>query len=125
HLFSYTTLFRSKGQAQVLAVVADLRQQRVLSGTRVQLGDEFDGRLDARTIRASVEGLVAEILIDLPHPAALPLRRRGQQGGTALAQPDGREPAFGDQPVELRDRRLAAPEDQGAWPRARPEIDPV
>src|SRR5207244_13349320 len=82
-------------------------------------------RLDARTFRASVEGLVAEILIDLPHPAALPLRRRRQQGGTAVAQPHGREPAFGDQSVELRDRRLAALEDQGAWSRARLELQPV
>src|SRR5438034_37213 len=114
-----------KGQAKVLAVVADLRQQRVLSGTRVQLGHEFDGGLDARTIRASVEGLVAEILIDLPHTAALPLRRRRQQGGTALAQPHGREPAFGDQSVELRDRRLAALKDQGAWSGARLELQPV
>src|SRR2546422_2162564 len=114
-----------KGQAQVLAVVADLRQQRVLSGTRVQLGHESDSRLDARTIRASVEGLVAEILIDLPHTATLPLRHRGQQGGTAVAQPDGREPAFGDQSVELRDSRLAALEDQGAWSGPRLELQPV
>src|SRR6266513_1833182 len=70
------------------------------SGAYVQLGHQFDSRLDARTFRASVEGLVAEILIDLPHPAALPLRRRGQQRRTAVAQPDGREPTFGDQSVE-------------------------
>src|SRR5439155_10585971 len=76
-------------------------------------------------LRASVEGLVAEILIDLPHTAALPLRRRRQQGGTALAQPHGREPAFGDQSVELRDRRLAALKDQGAWSGARLELQPV
>src|SRR3989475_1401115 len=114
-----------KGQTQVLAVLANLRQQRVLSGTRVQLGHEFDGRFDSRTIRASVEGLVAEILIDLPHTAALPLRRRRQQGGTAVAQPDGREPAFGDQSVELRDRRLAALEDQGAWSGSRLGLQPV
>src|SRR5205814_9969506 len=114
-----------KGQARVLAVVAILRPQRVPSGAYVQLGHQFESRLDARTFRASVEGLVAEILIDLPHPAALPLRRRGQQRGTAVAQPDGREPTFGDQSVEFSEHRLAAPEDQGARPRARPEIDPV
>src|SRR3989442_12265572 len=111
-LFPYTPLFRS-GQAKVLAVVATLRQQGVPSGARVQLGHQFDSRLDARTLRASVEGLVAEILIDLPHPASLPLRRRGQQGGTAVAQPDGREPTFGDQSVELTVRRSVSPQDQG------------
>src|SRR3989442_13340534 len=123
-LFPYTPLFRS-GQAKVLAVVATLRQQGVPSGAHVQLGHQFDSRLDARTIRASVEGLVAEILIDLPHTATLPLRHRRQQGGTAVAQPDSREPAFGDQSVELRDSRLAALKDQGAWSGARLELQPV
>src|SRR5207247_1748606 len=76
-----------KGQAQVLAVVADLRQQRVLSGTRVQLGHEFDSRLDARTIRASVEGLVAEILIDLPHTATSAPPRSACRASSSSAAP--------------------------------------
>src|SRR5207253_3500864 len=90
-----------------------------------QLGHEVDGRLGPQRVPGAIEVLVAEILIDLPHPATLPFCRSGEQPRTAPAQSDPREPAIGDQPVELRDRRLDALEDQGSWPRARPKLQPV
>ena len=85
---------REEGSAQRAAVVATLRQQRVAGGAGVELGDEFHGRHDALGVWIHrLHGPVPQVFVHVPHPLPAPVGHRGEQVRTAVAQPDGRQPA--------------------------------
>src|SRR2546428_2414762 len=114
-----------ESEAKVAAVLADLGQQRVSGATNVQLGDEVCRRRDAWPVALSFERVVAEILINLPEPPTLAIRRDGKQRRTVIAESQRGGPALGAQAGELADRGLATLEDDRARSVASLESQPV
>src|SRR6266566_9420688 len=70
---------REEVHAMVASTPADFGQERVSGGACVQVGDEIDRR--RQTLRPALDGetLVAEVLVDVPDPAPLTLRRGRHQ----------------------------------------------
>ena len=62
----------------------------------LRLGDHVGRRGDARTVGPPFQRVVAEILIDLPNPAALPIRCSSDQSGTVLSESQRGKPPLGD-----------------------------
>ena len=65
---------RIEGHAEVAAIQATLWKQWVSGGTRMQLRNHFDCRLDSSAVgSACVQRAVSQVVIDMPHPPTVPL----------------------------------------------------
>ncbi len=97
---------REEVHAVVSSAPADLRHERVYRGTRVELGDQSDGRLHAFRLVSPLERVVASVLIRVPDPVPVTLRPACQDPRTAVAEAERRQPALRNETVRLRNRRL-------------------
>src|SRR5439155_4859453 len=100
--------------AMVAAVPPHLREQGMADASRVELGDEIDGRLEAGSLALIGQRLRTEVLVDVPHPAPFLLGRGREQPRAAVAETECRQPALRDEAVGVRDGRRVAFEHEGA-----------
>src|SRR3989442_2592751 len=103
-----------EGHPVVAAVPADLGQEWMACAACVELGDEIDGCLEALWLAPIGERFGAEVLVDVPHPAPLSLRRGRQKPRATVDEAERRQPALHDEAVRLRDRRCVAFEHERA-----------
>src|SRR5207245_10921411 len=92
----------------VAGAEANLGYERVARRAGVKFGNEIDRRLQAPRQALRGEVVVAQILIDVPHPASLSLRRGRQALRAAVFAAERGEPSFCDEAIDLRDGRGVA-----------------
>src|SRR3989442_12626918 len=107
-------------------MMAALRQDGVSSGAGVKAGDQVHSRRHTLGVRTTgVEGPVPDVLVDVPHPLAAPVRSDGEQRGTAVAQTKCWEPPSGDQVVAMGGGWIEALQHQRAQLSAGGPLQPV
>ena len=78
-----------EGHPVVTRAPASLGKQRMSRGAYVELGDEVDRDLEAPWKPLPCEVLVAQVFVDMPHPAPFTLPNRGEESRAAVAQTEG------------------------------------
>src|SRR5439155_10384783 len=89
-----------EGHPVVAGAEADLGYERVARRTGVEFGNEIDRRLQAPRQALRREVVVAQIFVDVPHPASLSLSRGRQELRAAVCKPEYREPSFCDKAID-------------------------
>ena len=114
--------------AQVAAVVPALGHHGVAGGAGVELSDEINDRRDGFRVRMrGVQRSLTQVFVHMPHAAAVPLRRRGEQAGGTGAQSQGGQPAPQHELVAAREPGIEPLQHERARAAVRPSpqaIDP-